>query len=124
MTAAVDPTTSLSDLQVYVRNARLQIRTNGDQLLFAKLLIAISLEEKRRTDSLALDEGVAELKAANEVFALDSDLPVNRHRQIDAFYANQFNQKWLPSEIATCNREERRIYAEIRKTLGLPEIPA
>jgi hypothetical protein len=122
MTAAVDPTSTLLDLQTYTRDARLQMKTSQDRLLFAKLLIAISLGEKRRTDIQTLEEGAIELKSANAMLAIDSDLQANRNRQIDAFYADQFNQKWLPNEIKTCIQEELRIYAEIRKTMGIPAV--
>jgi hypothetical protein len=69
MTAAVDPTSTVADVRAYIRDARIQIRTTQDSLLFAKLLLATDLSEKARKDAETIDEDLADLARGRAAYA-------------------------------------------------------
>jgi hypothetical protein len=136
MTAAVDPTSTLADLTIYTRDARLQIRTKQDSLIFAKFLIGVNLFGKAREGDRKISEDLEEMKAARSA---DSDLSMQliklpyteelglaadaSAKRIASARAQLVEDKDLPDVLLAYRTEARGLFADIRKSLGIPAIP-
>lgn len=136
MAAAIDPTSTIADVQAYTRDARLQIQTKQDGLLFAKFLIASEMYDKARADDSKLsreeadvDETLAEYTRL--VDAIDTNSPDTsdiktadraERRLTDAQTIRNQDRPVLRAEVAICIRAAGTIYVEIRAALGLPPI--
>jgi hypothetical protein len=134
MTAAVDPTSTILDIAVYVRTARVQVNTVRDQVLFDNFLLILSLRETVRTaeerkmnevsklherDQIEIDELRRETATMTDRSQIDAagTESIKKHALASAAVRKTMNE--IDDDAAHCQSQSEKDTQELRIALGI-----
>ena len=129
LVAAADPSASLDDVQAYVRDGRLQVRTERDRAELAKLVKLVQLQEDSEQLFVNLKGDIAggpcpQLEQLEQLEQLDSSEVTSSYGRNLATECKD-NMRLLEEEQKQVNndtKEFNRLFGELRADLGLPPL--
>lgn len=145
LTAGMDPSATEADEHVYIRDARLQIRTRKDAMVLNQFETCFRLfKDAEETNSRLLNDSLQSLHNLtsdnndfNRLIEMRSEywrehvpVPKDLQARIDQFVVDEKARHKQEDEVAQAERKRvdeeeataRKLYTELRSELGLPPV--